>query len=132
MANELTWQIQSLLRNDLLSDSWASGSLTAGQSNQRLIRNVQEIGLTHEPLNLGDVVAPGVSIFSNLDDANFVEIGIDVGGVFYPFLKVLPKDVVGGATLNSGEQWMGRLATSAPYAKADIAPVKLFYIIYDT
>jgi hypothetical protein len=117
MANEITYQFQTLLSNGSLSDSYASNSQSADQSSALLIRNVQNIGFAaDEALQLGDVTTPGWCVFQNLDDTNYVEIGV---GSFTPFLKLKP-----------GEQCVCRLGTTAPRAKANTAAVDLFYIIY--
>lgn len=116
MANEITYQFQTLLSNGGLGDSYASNSQSADQASALLIRNVQNIGTSDEALALGDVTTPGWAVFQNLDDTNFVEIGV---GSFTAFLKLKP-----------GEQCLCRLGTTAPRAKADTAAVDLFYIIY--
>lgn len=117
MANEITYQLQALLNNGELSDNFASGSKSVDQSSALLIRNVQNIGFAaDEALALGDVATPGFCIFKNLDDTNYVEIGV---GSFTPFLKLKP-----------GELALCRLGTTAPRAQADTAAVDLFYIIY--
>lgn len=116
MANEITYQLQTLLSNGGLRDSFASNSLGVDQTTASLIRATQNIGITDESLILGDVVAPGIAVFQNLDDTNFVEIGV---GSFTAFLKLKP-----------GEIFICRLATTVPRAKADTAAVDLFYIIY--
>lgn len=118
MANEITYQVQSLLSNAGLSDSFASGSLSADQASALLIRNVQNIGTSDEALTLGDVVTPGIALFQNLDDTNYVEIGVNTGP-FVPFMKLKP-----------GEIFLTRLGTTAPRAQANTAAVDLFYIIY--
>ena len=120
MPNELTYQFQTTLRNGNLFDTYSTQSLNADQASARLVRNVQNIGTAQEALELGDVVTPGFAVFSNLDSTNFVEIGIDVAATFHSFGKLKP-----------GEQATIRLSTLAPFARADTAPVDLFYIIYE-
>ena len=60
----------------------------------------------------------GVFFFRNIDETNFVEIGITSddtsGGTFYPFLKLL-----------AGEYAVGRLSNATIFAKADTAAVNL-------
>ena len=117
MSNEITYQFQTLLSNGSLSDSYASNSQSADQASALLIRNVQNIGFAaDEALALGDIVTPGWAVFQNLDNTNYVEIGV---GSFTAFLKLKP-----------GEQMMCRLSTTAPRAQANTAAVDLFYIIY--
>lgn len=81
---------------------------------------VPNIGFAaHEALVMQDVSSAGWARFENLDSTNFIQIGVDSGGTFIPFLKLL-----------AGEYTFVRLATSAPYAKADTAAVKLDYEIF--
>jgi hypothetical protein len=117
------------LGNGFLVDSYSVSSLPANQSSAFLVRNVQTISnAAHSALDLGSVVTPGWAVFANLDTTNYVEVGIDVGGAFHPFLKLKPGQATPAV---SGEQFPCRLGVAAPYAKANTAPVKLFYIIYN-
>ena len=121
MPNEISYQFQTNLTNGSLKDTHASQGLVTDQTTAKLIRNVQTIGfVAHGALKLGDLVTPGIAVFQNLDDTNFLEIGLDVAAVFVPFAKIKP-----------GEQFFIRLSTSAPFALADTADVELFYIILD-
>lgn len=121
MSNELSYQFQTSLSNGSLKDTHSSNTIQVDQSTARLIRNVQQIGFAaHEALELGDLSTPGFACFVNLDDTNYVEIGVDVAAAFVAFAK-----------LKAEEQIIVRLATAAPYAQADTANVELFYIIYD-
>tara|TARA_Y100000034_G_scaffold108200_1_gene138392 strand:- start:107 stop:484 length:378 start_codon:yes stop_codon:yes gene_type:complete len=124
MADELTYQFQTALSNGSLKDNHASNSISVDQTTARLIRNVQAIGTADagEALALGDVGTPGFACLINLDDTNFVEVGVFSTPTFYPTLKLKP-----------GEQQLIRFSgdISAPYARADSESVELFYIIYD-
>ncbi len=61
----------------------------------------------------------GWSIFRNLDDTNFVEIGVVVAATFYALIRIGP-----------GGFWQGEMNQSnAPYARADTAAVNLEYYI---
>jgi hypothetical protein len=57
---------------------------------------------------MGDVLTAGYAFFRNLDTVNFVHVGIDVGGTFYPFLKLFP-----------GQVGIAPLGTNSPYARFD-------------
>lgn len=116
MANEITHTFQTLLNNAGLSDNHSSGSIAIDQATEKLVRNVLTVTTSEVALDLGGVSTPGLGIFQNLDDTNFVEIG--VSGTMVVKLK-------------PGEQYCFRLSTTAPYAIADTASVELFYIIYD-
>jgi hypothetical protein len=118
MANEIRYNFQTILNNGDLSDTYSSGNLVADQATPSLIRATKNIGTSQEAIPLGDVTTPGWAVFQNLDDTNFIEIGLDVGG-FQPFIKLEP-----------GYQCVVPLGTSAPYARADTAAADLFYIIY--
>jgi len=81
---------------------------------------VASIGFAaHEAIVMGDVSTAGWARFENLDSTNYVQIGIDVGAVFYPFVK-----------LKATEFCFLRLGTNAPYAKANTAAVQLDYEIF--
>lgn len=81
---------------------------------------VMIVGTTHEAISLGDVATPGWCWFENLDPTNYVEIGVVVSSTFYPVIKLKP-----------GEFQPCRLGTTAPYAKANTASVKLDYEIFE-
>jgi hypothetical protein len=122
MADELTMRFQIALGNGDLNDSFAASGLSADQVTPALVRNVQTVPFaSHAVVDLADVATPGWAVFQNLDATNFVEVGIDVAAVFYPFIKLEP-----------GEQCMVHLGIAAPYAQADTGAVDLFYIIYNT
>lgn len=131
MANEISYQFQIRLANGSLSDNYSTSGIVVTQNTASLVRNVQTIGFAvHSLLDLGSLATPGFGVFVNLDDTNYVEIGIDTGpGNFNPFLKLKPANTLLGLV---GEQAGPiRLGTSAIYAKANTGAVKLFYIIYN-
>lgn len=122
MGNEISYQFQLRLANGDLSDTYSSPSQRTDQTNAKLIRNVQEIGTSEEVLASGDITTPGWSVFVNLDDTNYVEVGHFTGGTFYEFLKLKPGDqMICRVGIQPGEL----------YAKADTGALSLFYIIYD-
>lgn len=87
-----------------------------------VVENVQSIStnLVGDALELGNVTIPGFAWFKNYD-TNYVEIGCwDATSNFVAFLKLMPT--------NSCTAW---LSTTAPRARANIAPVKLDYMISD-
>ena len=79
---------------------------------------VQSIGTSVEQITQGDTTDGGIYFFRNIDQTNFVEIGITSddtsGGTFYPFLKLL-----------AGEYSIGRLSNATIFAKADTAATNL-------
>lgn len=121
MANEFSLQFQISLTNGTLKDSYTSGGMSSNQTTAALVRNVQSILHTaHAALDLGSVSTPGWAVFVNTDASNYIDIGTDATGSFVPFARV-----------EAGKAIMLKLATAAPYAKAAVATVKLFYIIYE-
>jgi hypothetical protein len=75
MSNELTYHVQTRLANGSLADVYAPRSLRVDQSVARLVRHVQELGVTAEALVTGDVITPGISVFLNLDTTGYLEVG---------------------------------------------------------
>lgn len=120
MANEINLQTQLSAKKGLLSVQRAV-SVRADLAGDQYAGGAQSIGFAaHEAVNMGDVSAAGCFIFLNTDPANYVEVGIDVSGTFYPFIKLLP-----------GESSAGRLGTNAPYAKANTAAVVLDFTVLE-
>ena len=78
----------------------------------------QNIGTSHELIGgLADMTNEGIAVVRNLDDTNFVEVGLDVSASFYPLVKILP-----------GEAYVMRLSPGvAVYAQADTAAVNLLF-----
>lgn len=76
--------------------------------------NVQDVGTAYEALAFGaDLGTQGWAHFTNLDVTNYVELGLEVSGAFYPFAKLL-----------AGESAMFPIG-GALFAKANTASVKL-------
>lgn len=66
------------------------------------------------------ITTPGIAYFRNLDTTNYIELGRQVGGTFYPFVK-----------LKAGEFYIFRLGTTAPYAMANSGAVVLEYQMFE-
>ena len=69
------------------------------------------------------MVAEGFVIMRNVDDTNFVDVGIDVAAAFEPMIRMEP-----------GEPACFRLSKDAGatlYAMADTAAVKIEYMILE-
>ena len=89
-------------------------SITQNTAAPSRVGGTQIIGFAaHEALDITGLTTLGVALFTNLDDENFVEIGVDVDGTFYPLIR-----------LNFGESFAFRFSQGiAPYAQADTADV---------
>ena len=116
MANEITLNLSMSVSKGFLTASRAVQPLRVTMAGTRYSDNGQAIGFAaHEQVVIGaDVGTEGYAFFRNLDATNFVQIGVDVSGTFYPFAK-----------LKAGEAAVLRLATGTIYAKADTASVDL-------
>ena len=91
------------------------------QAAQGSVGGIQVIGSgAHEAIATGDLTTEGWAIFRNLDDTNFVDVGIDVSSVFKPVFR-----------LKAGEPAIVRVSTDALYAQADTADVNLEYTILE-
>lgn len=125
MAGEIRYNMGMTLANGSLNDNYNTSGLIADQATAGIVRNVQTLlsaSAQGDLLDLGSVVTPGLATFSNLEvsPGNYCEVGIQVAGTFYPFLKLL-------AGQQSGPMFLG---ATAIYARANTGNVKLFYIVY--
>ena len=72
-------------------------------------------------VSVGYVVTNGVAWFGNLSTNNFVELGVQVSGTFYPLVR-----------LNAGESYPMRIAQGVtPFLRADTASVVTEFYIFD-
>jgi hypothetical protein len=93
------------------------------QTGTGIFTNEQNVGFAaHEVLTLPSWASTlGACTIRNLDDTNFVQIGVDVAAAFYPTMKLKP-----------GEIFVLRLVPSVVYyAKADTAAVDILYTILE-
>lgn len=61
-------------------------------STDDVVDEIQAVGTSAENLGAGDIATPGYAYFKNLDDTNFVEIGVDNTG-FVAMAKIGPGQV---------------------------------------
>lgn len=125
MAGEIVFTSALTLSNgdlDSLTIPSRTQKITQATAVPTRVGGNQTIGFAaHEALDLTGLTTLGVAHFRNRDAANFVQIGVDVGGTFYPLVR-----------LNAGESYVFRLAQGiTPYAKADTAAVVLERNILD-
>jgi hypothetical protein len=125
MADEITWTCGLTLANgdlDGMTIPSRSMKITQATAVPSRVGGNQTIGFAaHEALVLTGLTTLGVAYFRNRAPANFVQIGVDVDGTFYPLVR-----------LNAGEGWAFRLAQGiTPYAKADTGAVVLQREILD-
>lgn len=116
MADELTISSGISGAKGYLDIYEEPGSQSIDMDGTRDSSGVQDVGFAaHELLTSdADFGTAGWAWFRNLDDTNFVELGLDVAAAFVPFAKLLP-----------GEHFVVPLATKSIYAKSDTAAVKV-------
>jgi hypothetical protein len=121
MPNEISLNARLSITNGYLNDSHNVSRNFDQNAEPAKASGIASINhAAHEAIAMGDVATAGWAWFENLDDTNYVELGVVVSATFYPFAK-----------LKAGEGFPLRLGTNTPYAKADTAAVKLKYEIYD-
>ena len=119
MANEITFTASFSNANgnlDSLTIPSRVQQITQSTAVPFRVGGTQLIGFAaHETLDVTGLTTLGMCYFRNRDPSNFVEIGVDVGGTFYPLVR-----------LNAGESCVFRLSQGiAPYAQADTGNVIL-------
>lgn len=97
-------------------------SITQNTAAPARVDGLQSIGFAaHETIDVTGLTTLGWCYFRNRDATNYVSIGVDVAGTFYPLVK-----------LKAGEGCMLRLDSAATvYAQADTAAVLLERLIID-
>jgi len=123
MADEINYNAQINIRKGNLTEAFSPGSISIDLASALGDGGVQSIdhsgsSAQGEAFGVTDVTNGGVFFFRNLDETNYVEIGIQVSSTFYPFLKLL-----------AGEYAVGRIGTAAPYGRANTAAVDVQYRI---
>ena len=94
MANEISLTTTFTLANNNLSYSStetfnADQAVLGGPSN-----GVQLIGTAYESLGVTDITSLGWAKFKNLDNSNWIEVGLEISSTFYPFIRLLPGESV--------------------------------------
>jgi hypothetical protein len=87
----------------------------------RYSSGVQNIGVTHEAVDIGaDVATPGMAFFRNLSDTNTITLGLEVSAAFCEMLELKP-----------GEFAVVRLATADIYAITTSGGADLEYAVLE-
>ncbi|MCP4528937.1 MAG: hypothetical protein GY833_23960 [Aestuariibacter sp.] len=122
MANEITITGKVTLKSGGFELELNSRSLKVDQTGEGGIQQVQEIGTTYEAIDLGQVATEGYAMFRNLDDTNFVQIGLDGGASLTPVMKLLATETAGPLRID---------AAATLFALADTASCNLEVIILE-
>ena len=91
------------------------------EENPNASGGIVEIGTTYAQLDVSsDITAAGYAYFENLDDTNFIEVGLEVGAAFEPMIQLDP-----------GHSAILPLSTTAVFAQADTAAAQLRYLVLE-
>tara|TARA_R100001086_G_scaffold169725_5_gene92520 strand:+ start:5450 stop:5815 length:366 start_codon:yes stop_codon:yes gene_type:complete len=116
MADEISYTASLAINATNFVESFTPGKLSIDLASTAGSGGSQVIGTGHEAIAKGDTAAGGVAFFRNLDETNYVEIGLEVSSAFQPMVKLL-----------AGEYALMRLATADVFAKANTANINLQY-----
>jgi hypothetical protein len=129
MADEITASVSlSYEDTENTTGSLAVVNLVKTVTTKKITRLKQNVGITEEAIDLGDISAPGYALFINRDTTNFINLKVATSGAI--FAKLLPDtdgDGNGGFAclqLGSGAQ--------APFAIADTAACQMDVFIIST
>ena len=123
MADELNYSVSLQFAKGSLALKREAVRQLADVAGDAYSANVQSIATTAGGTAVTIAAAVGTAgfaFFRNLDATNFVEVGVESGGTFYPLLKLKP-----------GECALGRLTTTSVYARANTGAVLLETIVVE-
>ena len=126
MADEITVRFSARVLNGNMDESFGPGQITIDQSVQGQGGHVQEIGLTEEALDVGDIGVgtintEGCLYLHNLDATNYITYGPQVGT---GSMEAMGK-------LKAGEiAWLRLSPGVVVLAQADTAACKLDVRLY--
>ena len=96
-----------------------SGSIAHTPAGNQCIQNIQSIGTSAEAIAFGDV-APGYIFFKNLDDTNYVDLGVENTAVTPVVIR-----------LKAGESTLLPTNNASWWAKANTAGIDLQVVACD-
>lgn len=103
MANEIILNLYAKLDNSYLKDEFAPGQITVTQTTCGRAGHAQELTISEEVIDFGDVTTPGYCCLRNLDDTWTIEWGPDVTGALAVAGELGPGEVavfrVGSSTV---------------------------------
>lgn len=120
MANELTINTTlKFVKNGVIIPVGKTNQVTVAGDD--FVFDTQVIAHTaHSALALNTVATEGFCWVRNIDPTNFVLLGVDVSAAFHDLIKLKP-----------GEETIFRIGTTATYAKANTASVRIAYLIVE-
>lgn len=117
-AISLAWALS--FNNGELQETWQEAGQSIDQTGTDLVDRTQDIPTTAAGTALvipSEIATNGWGYVRNMDPTNYIELGVQVGGTFYPFCRV-----------DKNESFPLRWAQGVtPYARANTSTVKLRY-----
>ena len=127
MANEITVTVSGGVTNGQFVDTIPSQTCRINQNAIGGELGVRTVPTSAQAIPLGSVTTNGIAYFKNLDTTNYVEIGVYVGGTFYPLIRLAPVGN-GNAT---GEANVFRFSPGVtPYWQANTATCQVQMKVY--
>lgn len=121
MADEIRMNMRVNVNNENYVDSFILNQASYDQASIGGHKPIIIVGTSEEVLSLGDIVTPGLCVFQNLDDTNYVDIGPTSGGAIVPMIRL----AAGRAAL----MWLNPSVTLR--GQANTAPVKLLMMVLE-
>lgn len=117
MANEITLslRLQAAKPAGVHLLDFNPGALRYDLTGNNADSKVTSVGTTAAALSISaDIGTEGYAYFRNLDGTNYLELGVDVAGTFYPLVKLKPNRAA-----------VFPLAIQGIYARANTAACRL-------
>lgn len=118
-----TLQISSRLSE--VDQSTGTNIAAASANNVQVVRTTdlsiigtQTATTTAANITKTPVTQEGWAVFTNLDDQDYVQIGIDVAATFYPLLRIAPGRTSGPLELEPGVTWQCKSDGTATFRYA--------------
>ncbi len=128
MANELTIGASiAYADSEGSEDSLSVENFIKTITTKRFVHMKQNVAITEEALNLGDIASIGYILMFNRDATNFVEVRVSTGST--KMVRLDPADTDGNPGMALFRFGSG---VTAPYVIADTATVQIEYLLIST
>lgn len=88
MANEIRMNARVQINNGDYVDSFVLNQASYDQAAVGGHKPVVIVGTSEEVISLGDISTPGLCVFQNLDETNYVDIGPESAGAMVPIIRL--------------------------------------------
>lgn len=92
MANEISVNLSVSVRKGNLSENISANFRANQDGTGGPTPGVLSISTAGEDITLTDLVTPGLCVAQNVDDDNYIELGVHDGTLFHPFLELQPGE----------------------------------------